>query len=195
MTSATPARPADRHPAGRSDIIALHGPAVIPMSMHTLEDAFVQQLRELFHGERQIRRMLPSLITRIWEPAFVAALTDQLLVTHAKIKRLQNAFASISHVARGCRSTAVEGLVGECIQHSRRCGEPEVVDALVLAGILRVQSYQISYYGSLCTWAELLGFDRAHHFLLQNLEQERLCHEGLGILANGSVNPYAAAAR
>jgi ferritin-like metal-binding protein YciE len=89
----------------------------------------------------------------------------------------------------------MEGLVAECMHLRQQAGEPEVLDALLLAGVQKVQSHQLSCEGTLCTWAEVLGFEQALILLAQNLAQQTRAHERLTALARDAVNLYAAEAR
>ncbi len=50
--------------------------------------------------------------------------------------------------------------------------DPEVMDAILIACAQKVEHYEIATYGTLCTWAKMLGYTNAKTALGQNLNEE-----------------------
>jgi Domain of unknown function (DUF892) len=70
-------------------------------------------------------------------------------------------------------------------------GEESVLDATIIAAAQKVEHYEIASYGTVCTFAELLGEKEAAKLLRQTLDEEGAANEKLNELAEGIVNPEA----
>ncbi len=50
--------------------------------------------------------------------------------------------------------------------------DDDVADAILIGMAQKVEHYEIATYGTLCTWAETLGYSNAKKLLGQNLDEE-----------------------
>src|SRR5436190_7744312 len=64
------------------------------------------------------------------------------------------------------------------------------LDAALIGAAQRVEHYEIAAYGTLATWADLLGHQDAKDLLGQTLEEEKEADEKLTGIA-GMINPEA----
>jgi ferritin-like metal-binding protein YciE len=71
-------------------------------------------------------------------------------------------------------------------------GEPQVLDAALIASAQKVEHYEIAAYGCLRTYAELLGYTESARLLQQTLEEEEATDKKLNQLAEGGINEQAA---
>ena len=62
------------------------------------------------------------------------------------------------------------------------------LDAGLLAAAQAVEHYEISRYGTLCTWAEELGLRDAAQLLKETLKEEEMTDKALTVLAKDAVN-------
>jgi ferritin-like metal-binding protein YciE len=67
-----------------------------------------------------------------------------------------------------------------------------VLDAALIASAQKVEHYEIATYGTLCTYAELLGLTKVKKLLGQNLQEEKAADEKLSKLAEAVINLEAA---
>jgi ferritin-like metal-binding protein YciE len=84
----------------------------------------------------------------------------------------------------------MEGLLEEGKEVMDEDAEPDVMDAMLIAAAQKVEHYEIALYGTLCTWAELLGYDEALRLLQETLDQEKSADEKLTQIAR-TVNEAA----
>jgi len=82
----------------------------------------------------------------------------------------------------------MEGLLKEGGDFLKEDATPEVLDAGIIVGAQKVEHYEIAAYGSLCTFAETLGFDEDLELLKQSIEEEKMADEKLTELAEAGVN-------
>jgi ferritin-like metal-binding protein YciE len=73
---------------------------------------------------------------------------------------------------------------------SNRC-EPEVMDAGLIGAAQKVEHYEIAGYGTVRTYAEMLGNDQAARLLQQTLDEEGMTDKKLNKLAMQCINVEA----
>ena len=163
------------------------------MKMLTLEDLFVQELRDIYNGENQIIKALPKMAKAASSPDLKQAFENHLAQTEEQVERLDRIFKKLGKKPTGKKCKPMEGLIEEGKELMEMDAEPAVLDAALIAAAQKVEHYEIALYGCLCTWAKLLGYTTAQHTLHQTLEEEKRTDEKLTQLAERQVNLQAAA--
>ena len=54
---------------------------------------------------------------------------------------------------------------------------------MIIAAAQKVEHYEIATYGTLCSWAETLGYDSALELLKQNIDEEESADKKLKKIA------------
>jgi ferritin-like metal-binding protein YciE len=163
------------------------------MSLSTLQELFVEELKDLYDAEHQIVAALPKLIKAASSPDLKQAFEQHLSLTEGHIERLDEVFA-----ARGCKPQrkACDGMKGLLAEGAKVLEEkmtPEVRDAALVAAAQRVEHYEMAVYGTLRTYArELADLDSAR-LLQATLDEEADADRTLTQLAEFSINLLAAA--
>lgn len=160
------------------------------MALRSLEDAFVDELRDVLSAEKQLVKALPKMAKGAHNEELKTAIEQHLEETKTHVERLEEVFKSLDLTARAKKCDAMEGLLEEGSSLLEEKAEPEVLDALIIAASQKVEHYEIATYGTLCTWAKLLGHDTALDLLKQTLNEEEETDEKLTELA-GQVNQEA----
>ena len=76
-------------------------------------------------------------------------------------------------------------MIGEAEEDATR-------DAVMIAGAQKVEHYEIASYGTLRTWANLLGHTEVASLLEESLEEEKQADQKLTSIAESFVNAQAA---
>jgi len=84
----------------------------------------------------------------------------------------------------------MEGLLAEGQEIMGEDFEDDVMDAALISAAQRVEHYEIAAYGTVRTYAELLGEDTAAQLLEQTLEEEKETDQKLTDMA-GEINVKA----
>jgi ferritin-like metal-binding protein YciE len=142
------------------------------MKLESLEDLFVEELRDLYHAENQLVKALPRMAKAASSPDLRHGFEEHLEQTKEHVQRLEKIFEDIGLKARGKKCEAMEGLVAEGKDIISEDAEPHVKDAGLIAAAQKVEHYEIAGYGSVRTWAEQLGHSRAAELLQQTLDEE-----------------------
>ena len=164
------------------------------MSLDSLQSLFLEELKDIYHAEKQLVQALPRLAKSASSPELKEAITDHLEETKGHVERIEQIFQALGHAARGKRCKGMEGLLEEGKEIMEEEGEDAVIDAALIAGAQRVEHYEIAAYGCLRTYAQLLGYDDAAKLLSETLAEEEAADEKLNAIAESTVNAQAAAA-
>jgi ferritin-like metal-binding protein YciE len=164
------------------------------MSLDSLQSLFLEELKDIYHAEKQLLVALPRMAKATASPELEKAFTSHLKETEGHVERLERIFTELGQAARGKRCKGMEGLVEEGKEFMEEEGEAPVIDAALIAAAQRVEHYEIAAYGCLRTYAQLLGHQDAAKLLAQTLSEEEAADKKLTAIGERSVNAEAAAA-
>ncbi len=158
------------------------------MKMKTLEDLYVNELKDLYNAENQLLKALPKMAKAANAPELKEAFESHLEETRGQVERLEQIFKELDVSPKGKKCKAMEGLVEEGSEMIKEDAEPPVKDAGLIAAAQRVEHYEIAGYGTARTFATLLSYDKAAKLLQETLEEEAGADEKLTELANSVIN-------
>lgn len=167
--------------------------ALFTMKLENLEQLFLQELRDLYDMEDQITEALPKLIEAAHYPQLKNALQQHLKVTQQQVKRLDQVFDILGEDASGQTCKGMKGIIKEGDEIVSQGGDNATVDAGIISAAQRVEHYEMAGYGTVRTYAELLGQQQIARLLQQTLDEEKEADEKLTEIARG-VNIEAKAA-
>jgi ferritin-like metal-binding protein YciE len=167
--------------------------ALFSMKLDSLNRLFVEQLRDLYDGEQQITKALPKLIEKSRHEELKDALQEHLDVTREQIRRLDEIFRMLGEDASGETCKGMKGVIAEGDDVVGDAKDDNVRDAVIIASAQRVEHYEIAGYGTVRTYARLLGRQDIANLLEQTLEEEKEADQTLNEIAE-SVNVEAKAA-
>ena len=161
------------------------------MKLKSLEDLFVEELRDVYHAEGQLVKALPKMAKAATTPDLKAGFELHLKETKGQVGRLEKGFKKLGLPVRGKKCMAMEGLIEEGKELIEEDAEDSVKDAGLIAAAQKVEHYEIATYGTLVTWAEQLGHSDVAALLQATLDEEKATDEKLTELAEGMVNAAA----
>ena len=167
--------------------------ALFSMKLENLQQLFVKELRDLYDAEDQITQALPKLIDAAHHPELKSALQEHLQITRQQISRLDQIFQKLNQKATGETCKGMKGVIKEGDEIVSAGGDPSTVDAGIISAAQRVEHYEMAGYGTVRTYAELLGQTEIARLLQQTLNEEGEADKKLTQLANG-INIEAKAA-
>ena len=164
------------------------------MTEKNLENLFYDTLKDIYYAERKIAKALPKMARGAQSPALKAAFEKHLEETEGQIERLQQVFDIIGKRAMGKTCEAIEGIIAEGEEILEEYKDTPALDAGLISAAQAVEHYEITRYGTLKRWAELLGLPDAARLLDETLKEESKTDSDLTKLADESPNPTALAA-
>ncbi len=162
------------------------------MTIKTVQDLFVQELRDIYHAEKQILKALPKMAKSATSEELRTAFETHLEETRGQVERLEQVFETLDLAKRSKRCEAMEGLIEEGRDVLDEVEKGDVLDAGMIVAAQKIEHYEIAGYGSLVALAKQLGHDEAASLLAQTLEEEKATDQKLNQIALGSVNKKAA---
>jgi ferritin-like metal-binding protein YciE len=161
------------------------------MSLDTLEKLYINELRDLYSAENQLLKALPKMAKAASSHELKVAFEKHLEQTRGHVARLEEIFERLDVSPKGKICHGMKGLIEEGSEILKEDGEDSVLDAGIIVAAQKVEHYEIAGYGSVRTFANLLGKDEAASLLRFTLEEESETNELLNQLAEGVVNPEA----
>ncbi len=159
----------------------------------TLEDLFLDTLKDIYYAERQITKALPKMAKAAQSEELRAGFEQHLAETEGQIDRLEQIFELMGKAPRGKTCDAILGIIeeGKSIMDEFK-GSP-ALDAGLISSAQAVEHYEITRYGTLKSWAQQLGMKEAVGLLDATLKEESATDEKLTQLGKASANMKAAA--
>ncbi len=161
------------------------------MTLHSLEDLYIEQLRDLYDAEQQLVDALPKMRRAANLPELRDAFEHHLEQTREHVQRLEQVFKNLDTSPKGEKCQAMKGLIKESEQLMNKKANAPVLDAALIASAQRVEHYEIAGYGTLRTWAQQLGRQEDVQLLQEILKEEGETDEKLTQLAETTVNAKA----
>ena len=164
------------------------------MEMESLKDLYIEGLKDLYSAENQIVKALPAMIKKAQSPELKQAFTKHLQQTKEHAARIERICDDLGESPRGKKCHGMEGLIQEAKELISEKPEPEVLDAGMISAAQHVEHYEMAGYGTVRTYATLLGMDKHATLLQRTLDEEKETDELLSNLAESTVNLEAAEA-
>lgn len=160
----------------------------------TLDDLFHDTLKDIYYAERKILKALPKMARAASSPELKSAFEKHKGETEGHVERLQQVFELLGKRAQGKTCPAIDGIIEEGEEIIEEFKGTPALDAGLISAAQAVEHYEITRYGTLKRWAEVLGMDDAVKLLDATLDEEALTDEALTNLADTSANEMAKAA-
>jgi ferritin-like metal-binding protein YciE len=163
------------------------------MKLESLKDLYLEQLKDLYSAEDQLVDALPKMADAANAPELKNAFREHLNQTKQHVDRLEQIFRKLGESPKGETCEGMKGLIKEGQEMIKMKGEPEVIDAGLIAAAQRVEHYEIAGYGTVRTYAELIGDQDAVRLLERTLQEEEETDEKLSEIAESHINQEALA--
>jgi ferritin-like metal-binding protein YciE len=161
------------------------------MKLNTLQKLYTDELRDLYNAENQLLKALPKMAKAASSEELKEAFEKHLEQTKGHVKRLEQVFEELDEKPKGKTCRAMKGLIEEGSEILQQEGEESILDAGIIVAAQKVEHYEIASYGSVRTFAHLLGQNKAAELLQTTLDEESETNELLNRLATSTINPEA----
>jgi ferritin-like metal-binding protein YciE len=162
------------------------------MKIENLSDLFLHTLKDIYFAENQIVKALPKMVKASDSKELARAFESHLEETKEQISRLEQVFKLLGKKAEGEKCPAIEGILKEGDELMKEIKDPDTRDAAMIAAAQAVEHYEITRYGTLVSWGELLKLPDAVKLLAVTLREEHGADAKLNKLAENKLNKQAA---
>lgn len=163
------------------------------MKESALKELYIKELRDTYDAEKQITKALPEMAKAASSSQLRQAFEEHLQQTQNHVERLEQIFKALGESPKGESCDGMEGLIEEGSSLMDEDMDPEAVDAGLIAAAQRVEHYEMAAYGTVRTYAKILGDTKATSLLQETLDEEKAADQRLTGLAE-NINVKAAAA-
>lgn len=146
----------------------------MPAKPQTLEDAFVEEIRDLYDAEKQLIKALPKMAKAAHAEELRDAFREHLEVTKTQAQRLEQIFEMLGQKARSKPCKGMKGLIeeGQELIEEDSGAEEHIADLDLIAAAQKVEHYEISGYGTARTFAQAIGQKDAAQLLDETAKEE-----------------------
>ncbi|MEP6991703.1 MAG: ferritin-like domain-containing protein [bacterium] len=156
--------------------------------MESLQELYVEELKDLWSAENQILKALPRMIKAATHPKLKKAFAKHEKQTRVHVTRLERICKQLGESPRGKKCVGMEGLLQEGKDLMAEKPAPDVLDAGLISAAQHVEHYEMAGYGTCRTWARTLGFDSQAQLLQTTLDEEQQTDLDLTALAESNIN-------
>jgi ferritin-like metal-binding protein YciE len=161
---------------------------------NNLQELLVEELRDIYNAEGQLLKALPKMAKAAQSERLKEAIERHLEETEEHVERLERAFESLGEPVKGKKCKAMEGLIAEGKDVMDEHAESSMLDAALICAAQKIEHYEIASYGTICTWADLLGLGEVSELLKETLDEEKTTDEALTEIAESEINAEAVTA-
>ena len=158
----------------------------------TLDDLFLDTLKDIYYAEKQIVKTLPKMAKAATSAELKAGFEQHLEESEVHVERLEEIFELLGKPARGKTCDAILGILEEGKSIMDEFKGTIAIDAGLISAGQAAEHYEIARYGTLRTWAEQLGHRDAVKLFDQTLSEEIATDKKLSQVAEGEANLKAA---
>ena len=163
------------------------------MALESLQELYLEQLKDLHSAESQIIEALPKMIEQTKHTELRQAFEKHLGQTREQLRRLDQIGQRAGQKLTGHKCKGMEGLLEEGEEMLKERADSDVLDAALISAAQRVEHYEMAAYGCARTYARLLGLEDDAKVLQRTLDEEGDTDHLLTDLAERVINVEARA--
>ena len=138
-----------------------------------VRELLVDQLKDAYSAEKQALRCMQRTAKKATAPALREGIQMHIEQTQTQIERVEEALEKLD--ARPGRKVceAMRGLVEEAQHELEEHDKGPILDLVIVAGMQRIEHYEIAAYGTDVALAKALGESEVAELLSLTLEEEK----------------------
>jgi ferritin-like metal-binding protein YciE len=138
-----------------------------------VRELLVDQLKDAYSAEKQALRCMQRTAKKASAPALRDGIQMHIEQTQVQIERVEQALEKLE--ARPGRKVceAMRGLVEEAQHEVEEHDKGPILDLVIVAGMQRIEHYEIAAYGTDIALAKALGENEVVQLLSQTLDEEK----------------------
>lgn len=148
----------------------------------SLNDLFIDYLRRAYDAEQRLVDALPELRDAATSDELKHAFQNHFEETEVHVSRLESIFEWCDEDAKTEKCKSIEGTIDDA-KYARKLDAEDLRDAALIATAQETEHVEIAMYGTLRTWAAILGKRQAMEALEMTLEEEKRANELLTNIA------------
>jgi ferritin-like metal-binding protein YciE len=156
-------------------------------NIEDLRTLYIANLKKALDMEQKITKALPTMIDKSTDPQLATAFRNHLTETQGHVAKVESILRTATGDASTSTCKAISALVTEAEDNIKDATDLSIRDITLIASAQQVEHHEIAVYGTLRTWAELLGDEESANVLDSILDEEKNADELLSTISD-SVN-------
>ena len=157
-----------------------------------VRELLTEEIRDAYSAEKQALRCMQKALKMASAPALREGIQLHIEQTEAQIERVEQVMEKLEVKPGRKVCEAMRGLVEEA-QHeiSEQDGKGPILDLVIVAGMQRIEHYEIAAYGTDIALAKALGENEVVDLLTLTLEEEKDTDRKLTEVTEQDIMPAA----
>ena len=157
---------------------------VFTADVKNLQELYRDMLERAHNSEKQIvDKGLPAMIDKSTNPRLADAFRAHLEESRMHVSRLERILDDVEGEENQSKCKVTAALISSAESEIGDAANDSIRDVMLLAAGNMVEHHEIAVYGTLRTWAEILGETEHAALLEKTLEEEKKADELLSSLA------------
>src|ERR1700737_4133681 len=148
-------------------------------NIEDLRTLYVTSLKKALDMEQKITKALPTMIEQSTDPQLATAFRNHLTETQGHVTKVQSLLRDATGDDSAGTCKAISALITETEDNIKDATEPSIRDITLIASAQQVEHHEIAVYGTLRTWAEILGLGEDAIVLESILKEEEAADKKL----------------
>ena len=159
-------------------------------NIEDLRTLYISSLKKALDMEQKITEALPKMIEKSTDPDLTNAFQTHLQETRGHVTKIESLLRNSTGEASTETCKVINGLTTEASDTIKDVTDPTVLNVALIGAAQQVEHHEIAIYGTLRTWASILGKTQDASVLESILEEEKNADEiltGISDLVNVQV--------
>jgi ferritin-like metal-binding protein YciE len=138
-----------------------------------VRELLTEQLKDAYSAEKQALRCMQRTVKKATAPALREGIQAHIEQTQTQIERVEQALEKLGGRPGRKVCEAMRGLVEEAQHEVEDHEKGPILDLVIVAGMQRIEHYEIAAYGTDIALAKPLGESEVMQLLSETLEEEK----------------------
>jgi ferritin-like metal-binding protein YciE len=148
--------------------------------LKSLHELYIAHLKKALDMEREISKALPTMVDKSSTPELANAFRSHLKETEGHVSRIEQILRRQTGSTTPETCKVIAALVTEAKDGIKDAkDDATVLDATLIAAAQQVEHHEIAVYGTLRSWAQLMGHKEDVALLESTLKEEKAADEKL----------------
>jgi ferritin-like metal-binding protein YciE len=159
-------------------------------NIEDLRTLYISSLKKALDMEQKITEALPKMIEKSTDSDLTNAFQTHLQETRGHVTKIESLLRNSTGEASTETCKVINGLTTEASDTIKDVTDPTVLNVALIGAAQQVEHHEIAIYGTLRTWASILGKTQDASVLESILEEEKNADEiltGISDLVNVQV--------
>ena len=153
-------------------------------NIEDLRTLYIDSLQKALDMEQKITKALPTMVEKASDPDLSTAFNNHLEQTRGHVAKVESILRNAIGDAKTTTCKVIGALTTEAEDNIKDAKDPGIRDISLIASAQQVEHHEMAVYGTLRTWAQILGQREDAVILESILREEKQADELLSSIAD-----------